>query len=115
MNVMTTEYVKVSQASSGMTATMMTKVVRISMDAPTIIASIQLTPLSLNSPNATTGHPFMNMSALTKAMVMSSMLVSSIINAKKLELVNSGMIATFMMRAVKTSMDATTMSALKMS
>jgi hypothetical protein len=81
---MMVEYVRVSQASTGMTVISVMNV-RIIMDAPTIIASIQLTQLSLNSSNVSIRHPLINISALTKAMVMSSIVVSRIIVVKKLE------------------------------
>ena len=76
---------KASQASTGMTVIFLMKAVSFTMVAPTIIASIQLTQLSLNSLIATKRHLFMIMSALTKAMKMSSIVVTSMIDAKKLE------------------------------
>jgi hypothetical protein len=83
------------------------------MDAQTITASIQLIPLSMNSLNAMIRHLSTNMSALTKPIIMSSIGVS-IMNAKESKSVNFGRTVTIMTKVVKISMDALTMSVLKM-
>ena len=54
------------------------------------------------------------MSALTKTIMNSSMIVTGLINVKELKLVNSGMTASITMKVVKNSMDAATISVLKM-
>ena len=77
--------VRVLLTNTGSTVTSMTEDVRITMDAATISASIQLIPLSLNLLNATSLHPFMNMSALTKETKMNSMIVTGMVNVKKSE------------------------------
>ena len=63
---------KASQASTGMTVIFLMKAVSFTMVAPTIIASIQLTQLSLNSLNATKRRLLTIMSVLTKTIMISS-------------------------------------------
>ena len=84
------------------------------MDAQTITASIQLIPLSMNSLNAMIRHLSTHMSALTKPIIMSSMIVGVLIDAKESKSVNFGMTASLMTKVVKISMDALPMSVLKM-
>ena len=54
------------------------------------------------------------MSVLTKTIMNSSMIVTGMVDVKKLELANSGMTASITMKVVKNSMDAATISVLKM-
>ena len=82
-HAMTMENAKVSQASTGMTAIGMMKIVRITTDAQTLFAPTQLILLSLNLPDATNTHLSPRMNALTKTITMRFMLATSMEHAKE--------------------------------